>query len=193
MKNRLAVTLAACGLTLGLASTAAGGLVDIGVGVYGGAYSCLQTEDRVSEDAQTGGSVVGAKLRVLPPIPMIGADVYYKRILNDDAEDVWNDGDVSVDFDGDGFDVFGVDLLIGGVGGAPGFKWYGLAGVNFVEFSGSGLSERRVGWDAGLGLEVMLPVVGLSAEVCGVVSVFDAGDHSGTKVAAATAGVNYYF
>ena len=185
--------LAACALTVGLVTTAAGGLVDIGVGVYGGAYSCVQTEDRVGDDAQTNGTVLGVKLRVLPPVPMVGADIYYKRVLNEDPEDVWNDGDLSVDFDGGGFDVFGVDVLIGGVKGAPGLKWYGVAGINFVEFLGDDLSERRVGWDAGLGVEFVLPVVGLSAEVCGVVTVFDAGEQSGTKMASATLGLNYYF
>ena len=186
MRNRLAVGAAACAIVVGLAATASGGIVDVAVGVYGGAYIPMEGDG-------TTGTVLGAKLRVLAPIPMIGVDAYYQRIMQKEAADVWNEGDVSVSLDGDGLDVFGADLLIGGVRGVPGFKWYGIAGVNFVEFSEGGSAEYRMGGQVGVGLEVVPPIIGLSVEGRAAIVVLGLGDDPDPKMATVSVGVNYYF
>ena len=186
MRNRLTTVAAACALVAGLAATATAGIVDIAVGVYGGAY--IPTEGDGSA-----GTVLGAKLRVLPPIPMLGVDAYYQRIVQKEAADVWNEGDVSVSLDDDGLDVFGADLLIGGVRGIPGFKWYGIAGVNFVEFSEGGSAEYRMGGQVGVGLEVVPPIIGLSVEGRAAIVVLGLGDDPDPKMATVSVGVNYYF
>jgi hypothetical protein len=186
MGRSLVSTAAACAVALGLATAASGGIVDVAVGVYGGAY--FPTEGDASA-----GTVLGAKLRVLPPIPMLGVDAYYQRIVQKDAVDVWNEGDVGVGLEGEGLDVFGADLLIGGVRGMPGFKWYGIAGVNFVEFSDAGSKEYRMGGQAGIGLEVVPPFIGLSVEGRATVVVLGLGQDPDPKMATVSVGVNYYF
>lgn len=165
---------------------ASGGIIDIAVGVYGGGSFPM-------EDGGEAGTVLGAKLRILPPLPMIGAEVYYQRVGQQSPEDVWNEGDVSVDFNGNGFDVMGADLLIGGVRGMPGFKWYGIAGVNLVEFSKDSSGERRMGGELGVGLEIVPPVLGLSVEGRAMVAFLGLGDEPSPKVATVTVGLNYYF
>lgn len=186
MRNRLTTVAAACALVASLAATATAGIVDIAVGVYGGAYI-------PAEGDGSAGTVLGAKLRVLPPIPMLGVDAYYQRIVQKEAADVWNEGDVSVSLDDDGLDVFGADLLIGGVRGIPGFKWYGIAGVNFVEFSEGGSAEYRMGGQVGVGLEVVPPIIGLSVEGRAAIVVLGLGDDPDPKMATVSVGVNYYF
>lgn len=186
MRTSMTTGLAVLVVAAALCPAASGGVVDVAVGVYGGANF------PVEGDAGAG-TVLGVKLRVLPPIPMVGAEAYYQRVGQDDAEDVWNEGDVSIDFDGDGFDVFGADLLIGGVRGLPGFKWYGIAGVNFVEFSDDGSGEYRMGGELGVGLEIVPPAIGLSVEGRAMVAFLGLGEEPDPKMATITVGVNYYF
>ncbi len=174
-------------LLTAMAAPAAAGIVGLGVGVYGGVNFPL-------EGGGDAGSVIGAKIRVLPPIPMVGVEAYYSRIGQEDADDVWGDGGVSIDFDGEGFDVFGADLLIGSVRGVAGFKWYGIAGVNFVEFSdGDSGSEFRMGGELGLGVELAPPVIGLSVEARATAMILGWGDTPDPKMSTVTVGLNYYF
>jgi hypothetical protein len=162
------------------------GLIDLAVGVYGGVNA-------PAEAGSSAGSIVGAKVRLLPPVPMVGAEAYYARFGTDNAASVWKGDGVRLDFDGEGFDVWGADLLIGGVRGLPGFKWYGIAGVNFVKFSKDGGSERRPGGELGLGLEIVPPALGLSLEGRGTLMFVGLGDEPSPKIATLTVGVNYYF
>lgn len=185
MRGTLA-TAVACVLVAVLSTPAAGGVVDVAVGVCGGAHYPM-------DSGGSAGTLLGAKLRVLPPLPMLGAEVYYQRFFSDEASDVWNDGDVSLDLEDGAFDVFGADVLIGSVKGVPGFKWYGIVGVNFVEFSQGDSSERRMGGQAGLGLEVVPPIIGLAVEGRATVAVFGLGEEPDPKVATLSLGVNYYF
>jgi hypothetical protein len=186
MRRVSLVAVAATLVAAVLAGPASAGIADVAVGIYGGGNWPLEG------DAEAG-AVFGAKLRVLPPLPMVGAEVYYQRVGQSDAEDVWNDGDVSIDFSGDGFTMFGADLLVGSVRGLPGFKWYGIAGVNFVEFSDDGSGEYRMGGELGMGLEIVPPVLGLSIEGRATIAYLGLGDEPDPKLATVTVGVNYYF
>ncbi len=88
-----------------------------------------------------------------------------------------------------------MDALIGSVRGVPGFKWYGIVGVNAAEFEEFGKSEtkRKLGGELGLGLEVSPPIIGLGFEGRGTILFPDlSGDFDGTLFVA-TIGVNYYF
>lgn len=186
MRAWLITAAIACAAIAGHSATASAGVFDVAVGIYGGAY--LPQDGDASS-----GTVIGAKLRVLPPIPMIGADVYYQRFLYGEPQDILSDPEADVAFEGDGLDVFGADVLIGGVRGTPGFKWYGIAGVNFAEFSGSGSSEYRMGGQVGLGLEIVPPIPGLAVEGRATVVVLGYGDDPDPKMTTASVGVNYYF
>jgi hypothetical protein len=169
------------------AAPAGAGLIDLAVGVHGGMHAPIDA------DGPTG-TVLGVKLRVLPPVPMIGVEAYYNRIGQEDAEKMWAQGDLSLSLDGDSFGVLGVDVLIGGVRGIPGFKWYGIVGVNFTQFADWNADESyRAGGEIGLGLEIVPPVLGFGFEARGTLVALNWGDDPEPKYATVTVGVNYYF
>lgn len=171
-----------------LALPAYAGVVDFAVGAYGGM-------DLPLEDGASAGTVLGAKVRVLPPIPMIGFDAWYAHFGYEDPRDVYAQGDISLALDGDGFELWGLDVLIGGVRGVPGFKWYGIVGVNAAEFEefGKDETERRVGGQVGLGLEIVPPVLGIGIEGRGTVMFPDLSGDFDEKLLTVTVGANYYF
>jgi hypothetical protein len=169
------------------AGSAGAGIVDLAVGVHGGIHV------PIDEDGPTG-TVLGVKLRVLTPIPMIGFEGYYNRIGQEDAADMWAQGDLDLNLDGDSFGVFGADVLIGGVRGIPGFKWYGIVGINFTEFADWESNEEfRAGGQIGVGLEIVPPMFGFGFEARGTLVALNWGDDPEPKFATVTVGVNYYF
>lgn len=169
-----------------LSSSASAGPVELGIGVYGGInYPVL-------EDGASGGAAYGAKLRVLTPLPMLAGEVYYTRMGQTDIEDIWED-DVSLALDGDGFNVYGADVLFGNLRGMPGLRFYSIAGVNFVNFEDDGSDELKIGGEVGAGIEFAPPVIGLSVELRGVLMVLAWSEGADKKLATVTAGVNYYF
>jgi hypothetical protein len=172
-------------LTL-LAAPAAAGLVGFAVGAYGGINLPLETD----ADA---GTVIGAKLRILPPIPLVGFEAWYAQFGYENPEDAVQD--LSLALEGDSFKLWGVDALIGSVSGTPGFKWYGIVGVNAAEFKefGADETERKLGGEVGFGLEITPPVLGLGIEGRSTVIVPDiSGDFEETLLTVRV-GVNYYF
>lgn len=185
--KRTPFILAICAAALcALSIPAAAGPVDLGIGVYGGInYPVL-------EDGASGGAAYGAKLRVLTPLPMLAGEVYYTRMGQTDIEDIWED-DISVALEGDGFNVYGADVLFGNLRGAPGLKLFSVAGVNFVNFEGDGSDELKMGGEIGAGIEFAPPIVGLSVEVRGMLMVLAWSEGADKKLATVTAGVNYYF
>ena len=187
MRRLGVLLLGAVLLSIVPAERAGAGLVDLAVGVYGGIHA------PIDEDGPTG-TVLGVKLRVLPPIPMIGVEGYYSRIGQEDAEEMWAQGDVGINLDGDSFDIYGVDVLIGGVRGVPGFKWYGIVGVNFTEFAeGESGEGYRTGGEIGVGLELVPPAIGLGIEARGTLVALSWGGDPEPKFATITVGINYYF
>lgn len=166
---------------------AAAGIVDFAVGAHGGIHVPIDKGGSV-------GTVLGVKLRMLPPIPLVAVEASYGRVGQEDAEKMWGGGDVTLDLDGDAFDVFGVDLLIGGVGGGAGFKWYGIVGANFVEFSDGDSSEGyRTGGQAGVALAIVPPKLDLSVEARATVALFGWGADPDPALAMVTVGVYYFF
>jgi len=169
------------------AGPAEAGLIELAVGVHGGIDMPIDADG-------PNGTVLGVKLRVLTPLPMIGVEGYYNRIGQGDAEEVWAQGDLGLALDGDSFDVFGVDALIGGVRGIPGFKWYGIVGVNFTQFADwESNEEYRTGGEIGVGLEVVPPMFGFGFEARGTLVALNWGGDPEPKFATVTVGVNYYF
>lgn len=181
------VALTVCAALLA-ASPAFAGVVGLAVGAYGGMSLPL-------EEGATAGTVVGAKLRVLPPVPMVGVEAWYGHFGYEDPGDVHSTGDYSLAVDGDGFNLFGLDVLIGSVRGVPGFKWYGIVGVTSAEFEefGTDESERKLGGEVGVGLEITPPAIGLGIEGRGTVMFMDLSGDSDDKMMTLTVGLNYYF
>lgn len=174
-------------------SAASAGLVDLAIGAYGGMDIPLETD-------ASAGTVVGAKLRVLTPLPLIGVEAWYSRFGYEDPGDVAESGDLSLALDGDGFDLYGADLLIGSVRGVPGFKWYGIVGVSAPEFeelldeaTDDTESKRKLGGQLGLGLEITPPALSLGIEGRASVMFLDLSGDVDEKLAIFTVGLNYYF
>jgi hypothetical protein len=163
---------------------------ELAVGVYGGGNIPLEAD----ADA---GTVLGAKVRVLTPIPMIGIEAWYSHFGYEDPGDVAESGDLSLALDGDGFDLYGADVLIGGVRGVPGFKWYGIVGVSAPEFEEiidqATESSRKIGGQVGIGLEIVPPVLSLGIEGRAALMFLDLSGDADDKMAILTIGANYYF
>jgi hypothetical protein len=171
-----------------LTAPAFAGLVDLAIGAYGGMNLPLEGD-------ASAGTIIGAKLRVLPPIPVVGFEAWYARFGYEDPGEVVAEGDLSLALDGDGFNLWGINALIGGVRGTPGFKWYGIVGVNAAEFEEFGKDEsaRKLGGELGLGLEIMPPAIGIGIEGRGTLMFPDISGDFDEQIFTATVGVNYYF
>ncbi len=188
MRHHVLALICVLALSAGLVTPAVAGVVDFAIGVYGGMN--IPTE----EDASAG-TVIGGKLRVLPPIPMVGFEAWYAHFGYEDPGTVYATGDVSLALEGDGFGLFGIDVLIGSVRGVSGFKWYGIAGITSAEFEefGKDESERKLGGELGFGAEILPPALGLGIEGRGTVMFPDLSDDFDESLFAVTVGVNYYF
>jgi len=188
MKRHLTTIAAVAALLTLMALPSAAALVDLAVGAYGGINTSM-------EDEGSTGSILGAKVRVLPPVPMIGVEAWYAKFGYEEPENVLEEGDLSLVLDGDGFTLWGIDALIGAVGGGPGMKWYGVVGVNATEFEEFGKDEktRKLGGEVGVAMEMSPPAIGLGVELRGTVMFPDISGDFEEKLFTATVGVNYYF
>lgn len=187
--RRWATTIAAVLVALTLPTApAAAGLVGFAVGAYGGMNLPLE------DDAESG-TVIGAKLRILPPIPLVGFEAWYAQFGYEDPGTVFAEGDVSLALEGDSFKLWGIDALIGSVRGTPGFKWYGIVGVNSAEFEefGKDEKERKLGGEIGFGVEITPPVLGLGIEGRSTLMFPDISGDFDEKLLTVTVGANYYF
>jgi hypothetical protein len=177
-------------LLLVAATPSAAGLVDFAVGAYGGANVQLQGDN-------SAGSVVGAKVRILPPVPIIGVEAWYSHFTYKNPDEIAQSGDLSLALDGEGFDLYGADVLIGGVRGVPGFKWYGIVGVSAPKFEeivdNVKKDTRKLGGQVGVGLEIVVPAVGLGVEGRAELMFLDLSGDTDDKMALFTLGANYYF
>lgn len=188
MRHYALALICAAALSAALVTPAVAGIVDFAIGAYGG--MTFPTEEGIDS-----GTVLGAKLRVLPPIPMVGFEAWYAHFTYEDVGPDLDDGDFYLALEGDGFDLFGVDVLVGSVRGVPGFKWYGIAGVTAVEFEefGKDESERKLGGELGLGVEILPPALGVGIEARGMMMFPDLSGDFGENLTTVTVGVNYYF
>jgi hypothetical protein len=188
MKRSVQAAVAAFALVVLFTAPAFAGLVDFAIGAYGGMNMPLTGDS-------SAGTVLGAKVRVLPPIPLVGFEAWYAHFTYEDPGDVLAQGDLSLALDGEGFNLWGIDALVGSVRGVPGFKWYGIIGVNAAEFEEFGKDEttRKLGGELGLGLEVSPPLLGLGFEGRGSLLFPDLSGDFDETLFVATVGVNYYF
>jgi hypothetical protein len=161
--------------------------VEFALGAYGGVNVPLSSDAGV-------GSVIGAKVRVVPPIPMIGFEAWYAHFGSEDPGDL-DEGDLSLALDAEGFNMWGADVLIGSVRGIAGFKWYGVVGVNAAELKELGGSEttHKFGGELGFGLEITPPFLGVGVEGRGMLLFPDLSGDFSERLLTLTVGVNYHF
>jgi hypothetical protein len=190
MRRHSVAGAVAVAVLLLIASQAGAALVDFAIGAYGGAHVPLENDS-------SAGTVIGAKVRVLPPIPIVGFEAWYSHFTFQDPGSVMDSGDLSLALNGDGYDLYGVDVLIGGVRGVPGFKWYGTVGISAPEFEKVvdevKDSTRKLGGQVGLGLEIVPPAIGLGIEARATLMFLDLSGEVNDKMAIFTLGANYYF
>ena len=154
---------------LAIVAAPAAAVLGIGVGIYGGTAIPW-------DDGDPSGSLWGLKARLGTPLQLVAVEGYRTTFKQED----------DVEFDG-----FGLDVLIGRVKGDTSFKYYGVAGVNWIESPGpAGSSDRSLGWGLGLGVEFVPPIVSLGIEARG--NMLYVGS-SGEKLWTATLGLNYHF
>lgn len=169
------------------AAPAAAGPLGLSVGAYGGVN--LAPVDDPETDA-----LVGAKVRLTPPGGFLAFEVSCTRVSRADAEDAWDEGDVDVVLHGDGFDLYGADLLLGNPGGQGPMRFFLVGGVNAKELSElDAEGELRMGAQAGAGLEFGAPMTGLSVELRGAVVWLDWTEPGDLEFVSVTAGLNYSF
>jgi hypothetical protein len=181
----VAVTLAVLAATI--PGPAAAGPLGLSIGAYGGVnFSPIDNPDA--------GALLGAKVRLTPPLGFLAVEAYYSRISNEDAEDAWNHGDVDVVMNGDGFDLYGADVLLGSPGGPGPLRWFLVAGINVKELSDlDGEGTFRPGADVGTGVELAIPVTGLSVEARAALVWLDWSAPGDLEFLSVTAGLNYSF
>jgi hypothetical protein len=169
------------------AGPAAAGPLGLSLGVYGGA-------NLAPIDNPDAGALIGAKVRLTPPLGFLAVEASYSRISHEDAEDAWTHGDVDVVLHGDGFDLYAADVLLGSPGGPGPVRWFLVAGVNVKELSDLGGEGRlQPGADVGTGIELALPATGLSVEARAALVWLDWSKPDGLDLLSVTAGLNYSF
>jgi hypothetical protein len=186
--RRATAALVVMAVTLFIAVPAQSQLIGFAIGAYGGMNVPL-------ESGADAGTILGAKLRMLPPIPLVGFEAWYAQFGHKDPGEVLAQGDLSLALEGDSFKLWGVDALIGSVRGVPGFKWYGIVGVNAAEFQEFGKDEktRKLGGEVGLGLEITPPALHLGIEGRSTLMFPDISGDYDQNLLTVTVGVNYYF
>ena len=167
------------------APAAHAGLISLGVGVYGGMSMPVELDANV-------GSIVGARVKVLTPIPSLGVEAYYASVRNESVEDLWEEQDLGIVFDGNSYNSYGVNVLFGGLT-APGFRAFGVAGVNFVNFEEGSEEVLKYGGELGVGVEIVPPMIGLGIEGRASVMILGWDEGPDRKLATLSVGVNYYF
>jgi len=186
MRPRAAVAALAV-LAAVIAGPAAAGPLGLSVGAYGGV-------NLAPIDDPEAGALLGAKVRLTPPLGFLAFEASYTRVSHEDAEDVWSHGDVDVVLNGDGFDLYAVDVLLGSPGGPGPLRWFLVAGVNVKELSDlEGGEDLRPGADVGTGLEIAMPPTGLSLEARGALVWLDWSEPEDLEFLSLTAGLNYSF
>lgn len=173
-------------LVAAVALPAAAGPLGLSIGAYGGV-------NLAPVDDPEAGALLGAKVRLTPPLGFLAVEAYYSRISREDAEEVWNQGDVDVVLNGDGFDLYGADVLLGNPGGPGPFRWFLVAGLNVKELSDLGDERLTPGADLGTAIELAMPVTGLSLEARAALVWLDWSEPEDLEFLSLTAGLNYTF
>jgi len=93
--------------------------------------------------------------------------------------------------DGGKITSFGVDFVLGGIGGDPGFSAYGILGLGSAKWVRSGLPDlSKMNWRAGFGMEYGFTEM-ISLDVRSVAQIIT--NEGGTyKNLGVTAGLNFY-
>jgi len=173
-------------------ATAAAGPIGLAIGAYGG-VNLAPIDDFGFGDAESS-ALAGAKLRVIPPGGFFAVEAHYTRVTREDAQEVWDQGDLDVVLHGDGFDLYSADLLFGNPGGPGPMRMFVVAGVNVKELSElEGDAEFKPGAEVGAGLELSAPGSGISVEVRGTLVWLEWTELGDPEFLSLTAGLNYLF
>jgi len=179
--NRRIMIAAAAVLILGTATGARA--TGWGVGAFGGVTIPIAQEDAAR------GILYGAQLR-LSLGGLLGIEPNFTYFKNGDWEIDDAPGET---FEGSKLTALGVNLILGGAGPVTGFRFFPFAGAKYYNEKNDfrDFSDSRLGWSAGLGLEIGAGSLGIEARAAGEVLPMDGG--GSRKWVHLRGGVNYYF
>ena len=177
------VKMIAVAMVLILGSAAGARATGWGVGAFGGATIPLAQDDAAR------GTLYGAHLR-LSVGGMLGIEPNFTYFKNGDWEIDDAPGET---FEGSKFTAIGVNLILGGAGPVTGFRFFPFGGAKYYNEKNDfrDFSDSRLGWSAGLGLEIGAGSLGIDIRASGEVLPLDGG--GSRKWAHIRGGLNYYF
>jgi hypothetical protein len=167
----------------------ANALTDLALGVYGGLNAPVAQQDARS------GAGFGFRIK-FAPTPLLGASAFFETRSYGDPEETileGQPGEQTVTSDGGKVTVFGVEGLIGNVGGGPGPHFYWMIGVGNYKWTRDNYGDlSKVGFHLGPGLEIGLPgPIGVEAKAKFEIVPTDGG--GSRKNALIYVGANYHF
>lgn len=171
-------------LLLLLVAGNASAITDLSLGIYGGLNYPLAQDDAKS------GSGFGVRAKV-SPIPLIAGALFYEtRSFGDPEITVFDQTSTA---DGGKVSVFGVEAMLGNVGGGMGPHFYFMAGLGNYKWTRDGMeSLSKVAYHLGPGLEIVVPPsIGIEARI--KLEIVPTGGGGSRKNAAGFLGLNYHF
>jgi hypothetical protein len=164
-------------------------LTDLAFGIYGGLNAPI-----VQEDAKAG-TGFGARVK-FAPTPLLGVAAFFESRSYGDPERTIFEGqpiEQTVTSDGGKVTVFGIEGLIGSVGGGPGPHFYWMIGLGNYKWTRDGYEDlSKVGFHVGPGLEIGFPV-GIGVEAKAKFEVVPTGGGGSRKNGLLFVGANYHF
>lgn len=175
--------LIVCCLAALLSGAVSAQSIKVGIGFSAGMDVPIGQEDQKS------GSIFGfkARLKLLPAIA-VEPNLYFTKYGQPTPE-----GIPDYDLPGSKITAYGVDVTLGSRIGGAGVKPYGVLGAGRYSVKRDEADQEisKVGWSAGLGVEIgVTSAVGLDVRGKLVVIPWDGGDSK--KSAVLTGGITYY-
>jgi hypothetical protein len=165
-------------------------ITDIAAGIYGGLNAPI-----VQEDTKAGAGF-GARLK-LAPTPLLGAALFFETRSYGDPEKTIFEGDPlleqTVTSDGGKVTVFGIEGMIGAVGGGVGPHFYWMLGVGNYKWTRDGYDDlSKIGFHLGPGVEIGFPA-GIGVEAKAKLEIVPTDGGGSRKNGLIFIGANYHF
>jgi hypothetical protein len=158
-------------------------VMDISAGIYGGINAPV-----LQQDTKTG-TGFGFKAKVAP-IPFVAGALFYEaRKFGNPQQTI---GGLTFPGTGGKINVFGLEALVGGIGGGLGPHFYAMAGISSYKWKRANKPDfSKTGYNFGTGLEIVLPV-GIGIEGQAKFEIVPSGGGGSRKNGLVFVGLNYH-
>jgi len=162
----------------------ANAITDISAGLFGGLNFPVAQEDSKS------GNGFGLRAK-FSPSPMIAGSVFYEnRSFGDPELTILGQ---TMTTDGGKVTAFGVEAMIGSVGGGMGPHFYWALGISNYKWTRDGYEDlSKIGYHLGPGFELVVPA-NIGLEIRGKFEIVPTDGGGSRKNALVFIGVNYHF